>query len=194
MSTLDFLARANPDYVDSLYREYERDPRGVDKRWALVFAEELVAGRVGAAPADGVPDLVHSYRELGHLVADLDPLGHSPQSHPLLRLEGFGFSEADLGRIVQPGSFRGLDAAPLRDLLQALRETYCRTLGVEHLDIRDKEQRDWLEERMEPCRNRPGLSSTQRTRLLEELVAAEAFEQLVRSRYASQRHFSLAGG
>ena len=107
MSLLDDLARANPEYVDALYRQFQRDPASVDERWALVFAGyEFAAESVGPRPGepcphDGILDLVHSYRELGHLVADLDPLGQSPRSHPLLRLDEFGFTEADLDRVVQ---------------------------------------------------------------------------------------------
>ncbi|MGH7818444.1 MAG: 2-oxoglutarate dehydrogenase E1 subunit family protein, partial [Candidatus Binatia bacterium] len=176
MSTLDFLARANPDYIDSLYEQWKRDPSSVEERWRLVFAgyDFAAANRPPADGAErlvGVFDLVHSFRELGHLVADLDPLGHSPRSHPLLRLEEFGFGEADLDRVFPTPSFRGIEKASLRELLEALLETYCGTLGVEYLDIRDKEQRDFLQERMEPTRNRPELSPEERTRILQRLVA-----------------------
>ena len=199
--TLDFLARANPDYVDSLYRQWKEDPSAVDERWALVFAgydfaseHRPPAAADGAEPVVGVFDLVHSYRELGHLIADLDPLGHSPRSHPLLRLEEFGFSEADLDRTFPTGSFRGLDRTPLRDLLRALLETYCGTLGVEYLDIREKEQRDFLQERMEPLRNRPQLSDEERVHILRRLVSAESFEQFLHTKYVGQKRFSLEGG
>jgi len=94
----DFIARENPEYVDALYREYRRDPRAVDERWAFVFsAYELgLAHGAGGATGPEVGNLVHAYRDLGHLIADLDPLGSSPRQHPLLRLEEFGIREADL--------------------------------------------------------------------------------------------------
>ena len=86
---LDFIARANPDYVEGLYRQYKSDPKSVDERWALVFAGYEFASQNGAAvPPEGAPalrvaDLVEAYRNFGHLIADLDPLGHSPRSHPI---------------------------------------------------------------------------------------------------------------
>src|SRR2546426_4123154 len=93
MLPFDEIARANPEYVDALYREYLRDPTAVDEGWALVFAGFDLALRDGARAGGSVAELVHAYRELGHLVADLDPLGGSPREHPLLRLSELGFTE-----------------------------------------------------------------------------------------------------
>ena len=198
MNFLDFISRANPDYVESLYQQYKSDPASVDERWALVFAGyEFAAANggpeAGAEPALRVADLVDTYRNYGHLIADLDPLGKSPRSHPMLELEQFGFSREDLDRAVSSGSFGGLTTVALRELLEALRETYCGTLGVEFLDIRDKEQRDWLQERMEPSRNRPELTAEDRLRVLGQLIAAETFEQFLHTRYVGQKRFSLEG-
>ena len=200
MNFLDFIARANPDYVESLYRQYKEDPASVDERWALVFAGYEFASRNGATttaeegPALRVSDLVDTYRNFGHLIADLDPLGHSPRSHPFLELERFGFDKDDLSRTVTSGTFRGLADVRLADLLAALQQTYCGTLGVELVDIRDEKQRDWLVDRMENCRNQPTLEAAERVRLLERLIAAETFEQFLQTKYVGQKRFSLEGG
>ena len=119
MTSLDFINRANAEYVEALYEQFRRDPESVDDTWALFFAGfDAARGSNGVQPAQtstllamrpsqhiGVFDLVHSYRELGHLIADLDPLGHNQLSHPLLEPSEFGFAEGDLTRIV--------DAPPL---------------------------------------------------------------------------------
>src|SRR5437762_1804313 len=194
MLPFDEIARANPDYVDDLYREYLRDPASVDERWALVFAGFDLALRDGARPGGSVAELVHAYRELGHLVADLDPLGGSPREHPLLRLSELGFTERDLDRVVDWAPFKGGARGPLRELIAALRETYCGTLGVEYLSVADKGRRDWLQERMEPRRNHPDLSADERRAMLERLVIAEMFEQFLQARYPGQKRFSLEGG
>jgi 2-oxoglutarate dehydrogenase E1 component len=200
VNVFDSIARANPAYLESLYRQFQDDPGSVDEQWRLLFAGYDFARTRGGSPADGgepafgISDLVHSYRELGHLIADLDPLDRALRTHPLLELGEFGLGDADLDRVLPSGSFRGLSRGPLRELVTALRETYCGTLGVEYLDIPDKEQRDWLQARMEPTRNRPKLDRGERIRLLEQLVAAETFEQFLQVKFRGQKRFSLEGG
>jgi 2-oxoglutarate dehydrogenase E1 component len=205
----DDLARASPEYVESLYRDYRRDPGSVDERWALVFAGYDLGrqGTAGGQSPDGGPggrgdeaildlvrDMIHSYRELGHLVADLDPLGQSPRRHPLLTLEEFGFGPDDLDRVVAWAPFRGGERGALRQLIAALAETYGDTLGVEYMAISDKERRLWLQARMEPRRNRPDLDADDRRRIVDRLLAAEMFEQFLQARYPGQQRFSLEGG
>jgi 2-oxoglutarate dehydrogenase E1 component len=200
MDTFDSIARTNPEYVEALYRRYRADPRSVDESWALVFAgyDFALAAGPGASATERtsppVADLVHSYRELGHLIADVNPLDRSPRRHPLLELGEFGFEEADLDRVVDCAPFRSLGSAPLRELAAALRETYAGTLGVEYLMISDKAQREWLQDRMEPSRNRPELEPEDRIGLLERLIAAETFEQFLHTSYVGQKRFSLEGG
>jgi 2-oxoglutarate dehydrogenase E1 component len=199
VNPFDFAARANPEYVDALYRQYRQDPGSVDERWALIFAGYDFALAGGSGP-DGrrgdsaLLDLVHSYRELGHLIADLDPLGQSPRTHPLLRLQEFGFGEDDLESRARGTSFHGFESGTLRDLVDALTRTYSSTLAVEYLGIADKAQREWLQERMEPTRNRPRLDAARRLDLLERVLAAETFEQFLQTKYPGQKRFSLEGG
>jgi 2-oxoglutarate dehydrogenase E1 component len=190
---LDEIARANPQYVAALYDDYGRDPSSVPDDWRLIFA----GYEFGATPAPAreldsvVARLVHAYRELGHLVADLDPLGQSPRAHPLLAAHEQGRS---LDEVVDWAPFRGGGRGPLRDLLAALRETYGSTLAVEYLGVTDEVRRAWLEERMEPTRNRAELSADDRRATLERLIAAETFEQVLQARFAGQKRFSLEGG
>ncbi len=196
---LDFILRANPDYVEDLYRQYLRDPSSVGADWAHFFAgfEYGADGRPAtAAQAErhlGVLDLIHSYRELGHLVADLNPLGNNATEHPLLASSEFGFDEADLDRVVQCPTFRGHPQASLRELIDLLRRTYCGTLAVEYMYISDKAQRDWLKERMEPSLNKPDLSVEDRMHIFSKLAATIGFEEFLHIKYVGQKRFSLEG-
>ncbi|HWP64679.1 MAG TPA: 2-oxoglutarate dehydrogenase E1 component [Candidatus Limnocylindria bacterium] len=208
MDGIDALAVANRDYVEELYRRYTERPDAVDSAWAAMFrlleqAPEAGNGgwpartgrtRRDAGPAFGVFDLVHSYRELGHLVAHLNPLEPPPPLHPLLEPAEFGFGPADMNRVVDSGSLVGCDTLPLRELIERLQATYCRTIGVEYLHIQDKDQRRWLQERMEPSLNRPVLTPEERLLVLQNLIFAEGFEQFLQHRYPTAKRFSLEGG
>ena len=160
----DFLNRANADYIDRLYQQYLQDPLSLDDTWQAYFAGFEDGGTRDPAPHRtssgepitlGVHNLVHSYRELGHFEARLDPLGHQRPPHPLLDLSRFGITEADLSLTTGKADFHGQTDGTLRDLLTKLRATYCGNLGVEYMSISDKTQRDWLSQQMESILNKP---------------------------------------
>jgi 2-oxoglutarate dehydrogenase E1 component len=208
MDTFDFVNRANADYIDRLYQQYQRDPRSVEDRWKAFFAGfdlglDRTASGATPPPANsedagwstaGIFDLVHSYRELGHFVAKLDPLAHDRPNHPLLELSNFGINASHLDRAVTGGGFVGWTGGTLRDLIEKLRATYCRTIGVEFTGIADRAQRDWLVQRMEPILNRPLFSQSESRDILGQLVASEEFEQYLHRVYKGKKRFSLEGG
>ncbi|MDX1624746.1 MAG: 2-oxoglutarate dehydrogenase E1 component [Gemmatimonadota bacterium] len=219
MPSLDAILRANPDYVDSLYRRWLEDPDAIDPSWALFFAGMQWAGNGEVARREGEPvvltargalpegvdeetvspalriyDVVHTYRSYGHLISDLDPLDRGEREHPLLALSEFGFDESDLDEEVRCPTYHDLQEGTLAEFLESLRETYCRTIGVEYMDVTAKEQRRWLQERMEPVRNHPDLSADDRREILRELIAADTFEQTIHRRYPGAKRFSLEGG
>ncbi|HXE55452.1 MAG TPA: 2-oxoglutarate dehydrogenase E1 component [Tepidisphaeraceae bacterium] len=200
MQRSDFFHAANAEYLDRLYQEFQKDPKSVDPQWQAYFAG-FQDGTI--APARGVPavpltlgvhNLVHTYRDLGHFVANLDPLGHQRPANPLLDLSQFNISEADLDRQVGHADFHGPTDGTLRDLVAKLKDTYCRTIGVEFVNISDKNQRQWLAQRMEPILNRPTLTPDESRAILYQLVAAEEFEQWLHRKYPTTKRFSLEGG
>jgi len=146
------------------------------------------------APDLQISDLIHNYRELGHLIANLDPLGHNMSRHAFLELAEFGLTEKDLDRPVHCGNFHVPGCKTLRELIAALRTTYCGTFAVEYMEIRDPEQRTWLQEQMEPTLNRPNLSTEERRRILSRLIAAEDFEVFLQKRFSTVKRFSNEGG
>ena len=205
MKRPDTASLANAAYVDELYRRYREDSSSVDVEWQHFFAGFEFAERGGVAtpPASAgadpqatvsVHDLIHSYRELGHLVADLDPLGNNETSHPLLELSEFGYSEDDLDREIEMPAILGGDTATVGQLIERLRQTYSSTIGVEYMYIASKEQRSWLQERIEPSRNRPDLSAPARRDILRRLLAAHGFERFLHTKFVGQKRFSLEGG
>jgi 2-oxoglutarate dehydrogenase E1 component len=209
--TENFANTHNRELLDEVYRQFRDNPDAVDPTWRAFFAGMEFAGGAGApvAHAPGPPSdcrtavlrqtatvrLVTAYRELGHLQAHLDPLNPPPPPNPMLKLERFGITPADLDAPVDVSMYFGMHGtAPLGELLDALGETYCRTLGVEYLHVLDLDARKWLAERMEPTRNRPHFPHRKQYRLLFTLHQAELFERFIHTKYVGQKRFSLEGG
>jgi 2-oxoglutarate dehydrogenase E1 component len=145
-------------------------------------------------PALRIYDLVHTYRAHGHLIARIDPLGRTPTRHPFLELSEFGFTEDDLDQEVTCSEYKGMQNGTVGEFLEHLRDTYCGTVGVEYMDIPEQAERGWLQERMEPVRNHPELSSERRREVLRRLVEADGFEETLHKRYPGAKRFSLEGG
>jgi len=195
----------NMDYIDSQHALWQSDPDKVSREWRLFFegfkigAEGEAAAR--EAPRAGAGDLIQSraealirrYRDLGHLLACTDPLSACPTDHPLLNLSAFDLDENDLDQTVRTRSLPDLDDAPLKDILKLLRETYCRSIGVEYMHLQDPDERRWLQERMEPNRNRPELSGDDKKRILKKLAQSALFEGFLNKKYIAQTRFSLEG-
>ncbi len=139
-----------------------------------------------------IQGLIQAYRSRGHLAADLDPLAYRLRRHPDLELGRYGLSVWDLDRIFPTFGFAGAIRMPLRDILERLRDTYTRTVGIEYMHIQDPEQRLWLEEEVEEPYQKP--SEQDRMQILSTLVQAEAFEEFLQTKYTGQKRFSLEGG
>jgi 2-oxoglutarate dehydrogenase E1 component len=150
--------------------------------------------RSSVSPALRVYDLVHGYRTYGHLLAAIDPLGLSERTHPLLELDQFGLTAADFDHRVRCENFKAFREGTIGDFLTALQETYCASIGVEYMDVLDREPRDWMQEQMEPARSRWQGSLEERRSLLRELVFCDAFEEGLHRMYVGQKRFSLEGG
>src|SRR5262249_54717840 len=199
MSGGDFVNRWNLDAIEAAYAQWRRDPTSVDESWRWFFAG-FDLGTARAAPSSldaraqtGVVLLVYAYRDLGHFLAHLDPLSDRRSSHPLLELSQFRLGKAHLGRTFDSSPFVGWPRAPWRELLAPLRETYCRSIGVEYVHIQDTNIRRWLQDRMEPRRNQPNFDRDKKQRILKCLHYAELFERFLHTRYVGQKRFSLEG-
>src|SRR5690554_106888 len=143
-----------------------------------------------------VLQLINAYRFRGHQKADIDPLKLRAQAHvPDLDLSFHQLSEADLDTEFQTGSFfLGMDKAPLREIVEALEQTYCRSIGCEIMHIVDTEEKRWLQQRFESVRSAPKFSDDVRKHLLERLTAAEGLENYLASKYPGTKRFGLEGG
>jgi 2-oxoglutarate dehydrogenase E1 component len=139
-----------------------------------------------------VQELIHAYRVRGHLMADTDPLEYHQRKHPDLDVTRHGLTLWDLDREFPTGGFGGQPFAKLRSILGVLRDSYCRTVGIEFMHIQDPDQREWIQARVE--RPQPRTESAEHLRILRRLNAAEAFETFLQTKYVGQKRFSLEGG
>ncbi|MEU5428958.1 multifunctional oxoglutarate decarboxylase/oxoglutarate dehydrogenase thiamine pyrophosphate-binding subunit/dihydrolipoyllysine-residue succinyltransferase subunit [Streptomyces olivoreticuli] len=137
-------------------------------------------------------ELIHSYRVRGHVMADTDPLEYRQRKHPDLDITEHGLTLWDLERDFAVGGFAGKSLMKLRDILGVLRDSYCRTTGIEFMHIQDPKQRKWIQDRVERGHSKP--EREEQLRILRRLNAAEAFETFLQTKYVGQKRFSLEGG
>ena len=186
-------------------RLVERKLLGLDGFWSRAF-ESL---RIPLEPVEWVRDttydpeletgkparvaeLIHAFRQRGHLAADTDPLTYRLRRHPDLDITSYGLSLWDLDRSFPTRGLGGRDRATLREILKMLHDAYCRTVGVEYMHIQDPAQRTWWQERLE--RDWEDIGDEERRRILTKLEQAEAFETFLQTKYVGQKRFSLEGG
>ena len=207
---------ANPASVEPAWRDYFEklsnlpgagNYTGPDVAHHAVinsFAQRAKEGTLQAparsAASDGkqvkVLQLINAYRFLGNRWAQLDPLKRSERpAIPELEPSHYGFTEADLGQSFQTGSFAALpETATLREILEAVRQTYCGSIGSEYMYIADIQKKRWLQAKIEPSRATPAYSVAEKKRFLERVTAAETLERYLHTKYVGQKRFSLEGG
>ncbi|MCE2784202.1 MAG: 2-oxoglutarate dehydrogenase subunit E1 [Pirellula sp.] len=205
------------DYIDDLYLRFINDPTSVSETWRRYFedfslstqSESLVSesvpshgyGESTAAPdalwlarmQERVDQLVREYRVRGHLAAKIDPLGFSRKTHPELDPSAYGLTPEDLQRPFAAPDIHYTTGRTLNDIIDKLRETYCRSIGAQFMHIDNRTIREWLQRRMEATENRLQLSRDVQNRIYTRLTDATLFEEFVRKKYTGSKTFSLEG-
>jgi 2-oxoglutarate dehydrogenase E1 component len=217
------LFGGNAPFIEDQYERYLANPATVGDDWRAYF-DSLRGGvadvahgpviesfiqlaknrRVAGAMVDAatmhkqvlVLRLISKFRTLGMFHADLDPLKRQEKPNiPDLDLASYGFTRADLDSEFDVGSFRvGVPRMRLSAIIQALRDTYCRTLGAEYMYILDTPTKRFVQERLEPIRSKPTYTAEQQRHILERLTAAETLERYLHTKYVGQKRFSGEGG
>ena len=211
----------NSLFLEENYEQWRIDPTSVDANWQSFFEgfelgsqlepDTENTGSKNESQSDTnnpnsvlpvvdpmrqgrLSHLLFAYRMLGHYLANLDPLGFNKQELPELELHNFKFTEADLDQEFNAGTAGGGGQKTLREILQILKDTYCRTVGAQYMHIQKFEIRRWLRDRMESTRNRPIFKKEKKRRILKSLIDAEHFEKFLHTSYVGQKRFSLEGG
>jgi len=143
-----------------------------------------------------VQQLIAAYRNVGNRWADIDPLKRTErQDIPELDPAFYGFTDGDMDIVFNiSNTFFGRTEMSLRDLMQALRETYCGTIGVEYMFIADQKIKKWWQEKLESIRSKPAFDVEKKSHILDRVTAAEGLERYLQAKYVGQKRFSLEGG
>jgi 2-oxoglutarate dehydrogenase E1 component len=160
-------------------------------RWSVDVGPQLDSV-ASTDKAVAVQQLINMYRVRGHLIANLDPLrSKEPQTHPELDIQHYDLTIWDLDREFPTGGLAGKSTMRLRDILGLLRDAYARTIGVEYMHIQEPDQKAWIQERVEGVHWEP--TDAEKRKILERLVAAEAFERFLATKYLGHKRYSLEG-
>ena len=143
-----------------------------------------------------VQQLIAAYRNVGNRWANIDPLKRTERPDiPELNPAFYGFSDGDMDIVFNiSNTYFGKNTMTLRDLLQALRETYCGTIGAEVMYIADQKIKKWWQEKLESVRSTPRFNLEEKRQILDRVTAAEGLERYLQAKYVGQKRFSLEGG
>ncbi|MEP6792851.1 MAG: thiamine pyrophosphate-dependent enzyme, partial [Saprospiraceae bacterium] len=215
MKDYSHVFNAHPQYIDSLYKSFQKDPDSVDQGWRVFFegfefgqnengqADTLAATSTGtlsdASKEFGVMSIINGFRNRGHLLSTTNPIRQRRDRKPHLDLADYNLTDEDLIRIFKAGIEIGLGDAKLEDILHHLRLIFCGNIGFEYAHIENMAKRMWLSDRIEKRKIKEenddyGLSLETKKRILEKLNGAVVFEKFLNTKYVGQKRFSLEGG
>lgn len=207
MKDFSFVSNAHPAYIESLYKDFLKDPETVDPNWIRFFEgfDYAVSSANGKQGGTGtlspeqitkefsVYQLIQAYRKRGHLIAKTNPIRPRKDRHPHLDLKHFNLSETDLDQEFYAASFIDRPKTTLREIVSLLEKWYASSVGVEFLYIDDPEKREWIRSQVENELQKP-ISLEKKKRILQKLNEASVFEKFLHTKYIGQKRFSLEGG
>ncbi|HET6556263.1 MAG TPA: 2-oxoglutarate dehydrogenase E1 component [Prolixibacteraceae bacterium] len=191
--------------IEELYSSYLIDPESIDASWknffaGFEFARKNFTGKESAPHDDKIDkefailNLIHGYRQRGHLFTKTNPVRARRQYTPTLDIENFGLQQSDLDTVFKAGNNLGIGPATLRVILEHLEATYCQSIGVEYVYMRKPELVEWLRGKMESTRNSQVFTPEQQHHIYYHLKVAVGFENFIHKKFVGQKRFSLEGG
>jgi 2-oxoglutarate dehydrogenase E1 component len=207
------LSSHNLAFLEAIYEEYQRDPAAIDPSWRALIEREQARPSNGHAPAkaarvsgdadraeqaalqSAVDRLIEHYRLIGHMRAQIDPLGRPRREHTdALDLAYFGLDARQLQRRFDPGSlFPGRTSATLAEIVARVQNTYTRGVGIEYWQINEVAQRNWLRDQMEHTENQVVPSPAEQFQLLRSLARADAVDRFLHTKFIGAKRFSIDG-
>ena len=192
--------------IEELYKQYMENPESVDESFRFFFQgfdlairhfparPQEIKGAVGVSTKEiAVMNLITGYRRRGHLFTKTNPVRSRRQYSPTLDLDNFNLSESDLDKEFEAGKEIGIGRATLREIVEHLSETYCKSIGVEYRYMTKPEIVQWLQQKMESSKNQENFPNEKKLHILNSLIEASGFEDYMHRKYVGQKRFSLEG-
>ena len=204
MDKFSYIANAHPDYIDELYKDYQKDPDSIDISWkkffeGFDFAQANYNGK-SSTPVAGAPkeilvrNLIYEYRSLAHLKSDTNPVRGRRPHVVNFKLENFGLSESDLNEKFEIGHEVGLGKTTLKAIVEKMEKVYLGHIGYEYSHIREPEILVWLKEKAEKDGGNIDPPRGEKMAILDKVNEASVFENFLHTKFLGQKRFSLEGG
>ena len=209
MDKFSFLNAAHTGYIADLYDKYLQNPDIVEPSWRSFFqgydlANENFSLTDDSEPSVEIPqsvrkeflvvDLINGYRTRGHLFTKTNPVRDRRKYTPTLDIENFGLSKSDLDSTFNAGEIVGIGPKKLSEIIGHLERTYCDSIGVEYMYMRNPEKLTWWKDRLMVNDNHPNYTQDAKKYILSKLNQAVTFESFLQTKYVGQKRFSLEGG
>ena len=215
MDKFSFLNAAHTAYFAELYDQYLQYPDSVEPSWRAFFQgfdfgmENSGDGELTVEnPEDGgavevpqsvvkefqVVKLIDGYRTRGHLFTKTNPVRERRKYSPTLDIKNFGLEKSDLDSTFNAGEILGIGPSTLKEIVSHLEKVYCDAIGIEYMYIRNPEEVQWIQNRLNINENQPKFEVDQKKNILRKLNEAVSFESFVHTKYVGQKRFSLEGG
>ena len=210
MDKYSFLNAAHTAYFADLYDQYLKKPDSVEPSWRAFFqgydfgAESYgLDGEIVEGVSTQIPEhvqkefqvikLIDGYRSRGHLFTKTNPVRARRKYAPTLEIENFNLSESDLSTKFSAGEIIGLGPTNLQNIIDHLERIYCDSIGVEYMYIRQPEEIDWIQNKLNINDNHSKFSAEEKKNILRKLNEAVSFETFLHTKYVGQKRFSLEG-
>ena len=211
MDKYSFLNAAHTTYFADLYDQYLKNPDTIEPSWRAFFqgydfgnenynlSGEIIEGVTTQIPEKlqkefQVIKLIDGYRSRGHLFTKTNPVRTRRKYEPTLDIENFGLTKDDLETVFNAGEVLGIGAQPLNKIIFHLEEIYCDSIGIEYMYIRNPEEIQWWQNKLNKNNNHPNYTPETKRYVLSKLTQAVTFEQFLQTKYVGQKRFSLEGG
>ncbi len=210
MDKYSFLNAAHTAYFADLYDQYLKNPDSVEPSWRAFFQGydfgsesygmqgEIVEGVSTQIPEHvqkefQVVKLIDGYRNRGHLFTKTNPVRARRKYAPTLEIENFGLSQSDLQTVFSAGEIIGIGSATLQTIIDHLERIYCDSIGVEYMYIREPDEIEWIQKKLNVNDNHTNFTSDEKKYILKKLNQAVSFESFLHTKYVGQKRFSLEG-